>query len=121
MRLARRCDIIQQMAVTTLPIAEILPEEVLSEFCYRWQVAEVALFGSVLRDDFAPDSDVDVLVTLAPNIRRGLFDWEKMRSELEKMTGRKIDLVSRESLELSRDRKRRNAILESARVIHVER
>jgi uncharacterized protein len=91
----------------------------IAEFCRRWKITEFALFGSVLRDDFRPDSDVDVLVTFAPDAEWGLFDMVDMQDELEKIFGRKVDLVSRRGIEASRNYLRRKAILSSAEVIHV--
>ena len=93
--------------------------EKVADFCKRWKVTEFALFGSVLRDDFSPDSDVDVLVTFAPDARWGLFDLVRMESELEGIFGRKVELVSRRGLESSANHLRRRAILESAQVVHV--
>jgi len=91
----------------------------IAEFCRRWKITEFALFGSVLRDDFRPDSDVDVLVTFAPDAEWSLFDMVDMQDELEKTFGRKVDLVSRRGIEASRNYLRRKAILSSAEVIHV--
>jgi predicted nucleotidyltransferase len=91
----------------------------IAEFCRRWKIAEFALFGSVLRDDFRLDSDVDVLVTFAPDAEWGLFDMVDMQDALEKIFGRKVDLVSRRGIEASRNYIRRKAILSSAEVIHV--
>ena len=91
----------------------------IAEFCRRWKITEFALFGSVLRDDFRPDSDVDVLVTFAPDAEWSLFVMVDMQDELEKTFGRKVDLVSRRGIEASRNYLRRKAILSSAEVIHV--
>ena len=57
-----------------------IPSDHIATFCKRWRVAELALFGSVVRDDFSPDSDVDVLVSFDPGARRTLFDMVRMRS-----------------------------------------
>lgn len=70
-----------------------LPMEQIQAFCDRWQIIEFALFGSVLRDDFRPDSDIDVLVTFAPEAKRGLSETLQMRDELRAMFDRKIDLI----------------------------
>lgn len=91
----------------------------LSQYCRRWKIAEFALFGSVLRDDFRPDSDVDCLVTFAPKSVWTLFDLARMQSELEVLFGRKVHLVSRRGLEFSRNYLRRDAILSSAEVVDV--
>ena len=68
------------------------------EFCKRWQIVEFAIFGSVLRDDFYVDSDIDVLVTLSPDRKWSLFDLMDMQNELELMFGRSVDLVEKRSL-----------------------
>ncbi|HEY9812242.1 MAG TPA: nucleotidyltransferase family protein [Candidatus Sericytochromatia bacterium] len=96
-----------------------IPTDKIADFCQRWQITEFAFFGSVLRDDFRPDSDVDILVTFAPNAHRTLFDLVDMQDELEAMFRRKVDLVSRRGIEQSRNYLRRKAILSSAEVIYV--
>jgi len=90
----------------------------LGAFCRRWRIAELALFGSVLRDDFAPGSDVDALVRFGPDARWQFEDLDAMRRELEAQFGRPVDLVDRAVLEHSRNYLRRRAILDSARVIY---
>jgi predicted nucleotidyltransferase len=95
-----------------------LPNERIAEFCRKWKVAEFALFGSVLRDDFRPDSDVDVLLTFAPDSRVSLFDFVDMQDELEAAFGRRVDVVSRRGVELSENPYRRSSILDSARVVY---
>ncbi len=95
-----------------------IPREKIVDFCGRWQVNELALFGSVLRDDFGPDSDVDVLVRFTSDARRTLFDLVRMEEELKSILGREIDLVSREAIEKSRNYIRRKAILESAEIVY---
>jgi len=96
-----------------------LPYGQIAEFCRKWNVSEFALFGSVLRDDFRPDSDVDVLVTFAsPALTPSLFEHVDMQDELEALLGRKVDVVSRKGVEQSTNRFRRRAILESARIIY---
>lgn len=62
----------------------------LQEFCDRWQIVEFALFGSVLRDDFQPTSDVDVLITCAPNAHKGLLTLARIKHELEDLLGREV-------------------------------
>jgi len=76
--------------VKSLPI--ILPLDAVGEFCRRNGIRRLALFGSVLRDDFTPDSDVDFLVEYAPEARVGLFDLVGMELELSEILGRKADL-----------------------------
>lgn len=86
----------------------------LRAFYQRWGVAELALFGSVLRDDFRADSDVDIIVTFVPDARHGLFDLMAMEEELAVLFGRPVDLVTRRSVEESDNWIRRRAILDSA-------
>ena len=90
----------------------------IGEFCKKWEVAEFAVFGSALRADFGPDSDIDVLVTFKPDSKRSLFELAQMQEELEGMFGRQVDLVTRSGIESSRNYLRRKAILSSARVVH---
>ncbi len=97
-----------------------LPYEQIAEFCRKWNVSEFALFGSVLRDDFRPDSDVDVLLTWADDARISLFDYGPMKDELEAIFGRRVDLVSREGIQQSRNWIRKKEILGSARVIYAD-
>ena len=95
-----------------------IPREQINEFCRRWRIVELALFGSVLRDDFGSDSDLDVLVSFERETRPTLFDMIHMEEELKKIFGREIDLVSRRGIEASRNNLRRKAILESAEVVY---
>ncbi|HBH29992.1 MAG TPA: nucleotidyltransferase [Desulfofustis sp.] len=95
-----------------------ISKETIAEFCGRWGIAEFALFGSVLRDDFGPDSDIDVLVKFDPEAAHSLFDLVRMEDELSELIGRKVDIVSRGGIEASRNPLRRDAILASAKVIY---
>ena len=95
-----------------------VPKKKIADFCRRWKIIEFALFGSVLREDFHPKSDIDVLVTFAPDARWSLFDHVEMQDELKALFGRNVDLVSRRGIERSRNPIRRKEILESAEVIY---
>lgn len=88
------------------------------EFCRRWKITEFALFGSVLRDDFRPDSDVDVLVTFDPAARLSLFDLVDMEEQLKAIFGRNVDLVERKAVERSANYIRRRHILNSTVTIY---
>ena len=90
----------------------------LAEFCRRWKIVELALFGSVLRSDFKPDSDVDMLVSFAADAQWSLLDHVRMQDELSDLLKRNVDLVSRKGIEKSRNYIRRRAILESSEVIY---
>lgn len=87
----------------------------LASFCKRWQVRELALFGSVVRGDFSPESDVDVLVTFAEDAPWSLWDWGDMMAELKAIVGREVDLVEKDAV---RNPYRREAILREHRVIY---
>jgi len=87
----------------------------IEEFCRKWSIAELALFGSVLRSDFRPDSDIDVLVTFAHDAKWDLLDFVTMKDELETLFGRSVDLVEKPAL---RNPIRRKAILASQEVIY---
>ncbi|MGI9182892.1 MAG: nucleotidyltransferase family protein [Longimicrobiaceae bacterium] len=95
-----------------------IPQERVEEFCRRWKVSELALFGSVLRDDFRPDSDVDVLVTFAPDAEWDLFDLLRMQSELKDIFGRPVDMVERAAVERSDNYIRRNSVLRTAQTLY---
>ena len=95
-------------------IAIEIPKERLREFCRKWKVTELSLFGSVTRpEEFRDDSDVDVLVTFALDAPWSLFDWVTMENELAAIFGRKVDLVERPAVEKSDNRFRRRSILSS--------
>jgi uncharacterized protein len=87
----------------------------IAEFCQRWKIVEFALFGSVLREDFRPDSDIDVLLTFAPNLHVTWDAWTAMQEEIEVLLGRKVDLVSKEYL---KNPYRRYEILNTCQVIY---
>lgn len=94
-----------------------MPPELL-DFCDRWRIEEVALFGSILRDDFADRSDVDLLVRWEPDTHWTLLDRADMKYELEALLDRRVDLVSRRAIEQSENPLRRAAILNTARTIY---
>lgn len=95
-----------------------LPKNKIITFCKKWDITELALFGSALRDDFNSESDIDFLVTFTPEADWGLLDHVKMEMELEKIIGRKVDLVTKRSIERSQNPIRKKAILESAKVFY---
>lgn len=90
----------------------------LAAFCRRWQVTRLAVFGSVLRPDFRPDSNIDLLVTFAPDAQWSLLDHVRMQDELSELLGRPVDLISQRGLERSANYIRRKAILETAETIY---
>ncbi len=99
---------------------KLTPEQ-LAEFCQRRQVIELALFGSVLRDDFDHHSDIDLLVTFEPGAPVSLLDVVDMQYELEALCDRPIDILTRKSVATSSNWIRRQAILNSAEIIYESR
>ena len=88
-----------------------IPIEKISKFCEKWDVAEFALFGSVIREDFSSQSDIDVMVTFSPNAKRTLFHLGRMRAELSDILGRGV--------ESGRNHIRKDEILRTAKTIYV--
>ncbi|MBL8157158.1 MAG: nucleotidyltransferase domain-containing protein [Anaerolineae bacterium] len=105
-----------EAVITPIPV----PMEAIRAYCQKWQVRELALFGSILRADFSAESDVDVLVEFQEGRRYTLADLVQMGDELEALFGRKADLIDRSAVEASRNYLRRRSILDSARVIYAE-
>ena len=95
-----------------------IPRKKLASFCRRWKISELALFGSVLREDFRPNSDVDLLVSFSPQAKISLFDLVRMQNELQEIFGRKVDLVERRAIERSENYIRRKNILSKTKVIY---
>ena len=95
-----------------------LPMEAIRAFCEKWGVVELALFGSVLREDFGPGSDVDVLYRLDPTAEAAPFDTFAMEDELTSIFGRPVDFVSRAAVESGENWYRRKSILNSSKVIY---
>src|SRR4051812_29231915 len=98
-----------------------LDDDAIRDFCRTFRVRELSVFGSVLREDFRPDSDVDFLFTLDDPSRLTFQSWEEMENSLAAIVGRKVDLVPRRSVEASENPYRRNHILGTARPVYVER
>lgn len=92
-----------------------IPRKKIAEFCKRWSITEFSIFGSVLREDFRPDSDIDVLISIDPDAQIGLLEIAQMQIELENLFKRSVDLVEKEGL---RNPSRRDEILSTAQVIY---
>jgi predicted nucleotidyltransferase len=101
-------------------IVSTLPSKDLERFCLRWKIRELAVFGSALRDDYRPESDVDVLVTFSDASQWGLFDHAQMQQELQTLLHRKVDLVSRRALRQTRNVIIRDEILRTAKTFFSE-
>ena len=97
------------------PLQINVDKRLIAEFCLKWSIREFSIFGSALRDDFRPDSDVDVLVSFAADAQWSLFDIVQMQDELKAIFGREVDLVEKEAL---RNPFRRRAILSGREVLY---
>ncbi len=97
-------------------IAQI-PADEIARFCRRWKVSQLSLFGSALRDDFGPDSDLDILIAFAQGAEWSLLDHVQMQNELQTLLHRNVDLISKRAIERSSNWLRRQEILNTAQVI----
>ena len=102
-------------------IRDLVPRSSLSRLCRRWRITELTLFGSSLRADFRPESDIDLLVTFAPDAMWSAWDLVTIEAELTALFGRKVDLVERAAVERSENWIRRRHILAHAETLYVER
>ena len=98
-----------------------LGSEAIREFCRKWKIRELRVFGSILRDDFGPQSDVDFLADFLDEEDRDLSDHFDMEEELAAIIGRPVDLVSRSAVEASRNRFYKKEILSTSEPIHAAR
>jgi len=105
----------KQSVIVGIIIMLRIPDDKISDFCHRWKITELALFGSILRDDFGPDSDVDVLVSFTDDAGWSLFDLVDMIDELKAIFGREVDLVEKKAL---RNPFRRQTILQDREIIY---
>ncbi len=103
-----------------LPTSLKVSEQAIKAFCHRWNVVELDMFGSALRPDFGPDSDVDLLVVYADDAHPTLFDEGQMQEELEVLFARPVHFMTKRAVERSDNPIRRKAILESAMPVYVE-
>ena len=92
-----------------------LPDEKIADVCQRWKITEFAVFGSVLREDFGPDSDIDVLVTFQDDAPWSMWDLLDMRKELKDLFGRNVDIVEKDAL---RNPFRKQEILRKHKVVY---
>jgi len=102
-----------------MPARIPIDRQAIAEFCQRHRIRKLSLFGSVLRDDFGPDSDVDVLVTFSDEAEWTLFHLVEMEEELALIFDRDVDLVVKKGIERSPNHLRRRAILNSAEPVYV--
>ncbi len=85
------------------------------QLCERWQIERLSLFGSVLRDDFGTDSDIDVLVNLRDDAAWSLWDWIEMNEEMQQLFGREVDVFDESGLT---NPFRRQRILDTREIVH---
>jgi predicted nucleotidyltransferase len=97
-------------------IANISIKEI-AKFCQRWKIRELALFGSALRDDFGPDSDLDILIDFDVDAEWGLLEHVQMQQELQTLLHRNVDLISKRGLEYSQNWLRRQEILNTTQIL----
>ena len=102
------------------PIVSIGQDRI-ANFCRQWKIRELSLFGSVLRNDFSSESDIDVLANFFPEADWGLLEHAQMQDELKEIFGRKVDLVSQRGLVRSENWIRKREILETAEILYAER
>jgi len=96
---------------------EVSPEA-LATFCQRWHIARLEVFGSVLREDFGSQSDIDFLVSFEPGEGPAGLEWFRLEEELAQLVGRKVDVLNRRVVEKSRNLYRRHHILSEATTVH---
>lgn len=96
-----------------------LLQQALAAFCQKWKIQEMSVFGSVLREDFRPDSDIDVMVTFADDSTWGILELVRIKRKLQTLLGREVDLLTKKSIEQSNNWIRRQEILGTAQVIYV--
>lgn len=96
---------------------DITPKQ-LEEFCQQSKITELCLFGSILRDDFRPDSDIDILVTFTPNINLSLLQFVDLEYQLQNLLKRKVDLLEKSVVEKDFNWIRRQEILNNYQVIY---
>jgi len=87
----------------------------LAELCRRWKIRELAVFGSVLREDFGPESDIDVLLTFEPHVHLGIDEYIDLQADLVGLFGREVDIVNKRTL---RNPYLRHRVLTTRRVLH---
>jgi|ERR1043166_944683 predicted nucleotidyltransferase len=108
------------MTVSPPTLQVSLPLEIIEDFCRRWRISRLEVFGSALREDFRADSDLDLIATFAAQARWSLLDRVHMKHELEDLLGRKVDLLNRRALENPRSNRRAREILAQTQLLYAE-
>ena len=96
-----------------------IPQDKIADFCNKWRIRKLSLFGSVLQESFRQDSDIDVMIDFDSGATHSLFDMIAMTDELKDIFGRDVDLINRQDIERSRNYIRRKEILSSTEPIYV--
>ena len=110
-----------KVSFADVPSVSAVDTEAINQFCRKWHVREMALFGSVLRDDFAADSDIDILLTFEPDAEPGILEWQKAHQELSELFNRNVDLTMMGGLLSWRTlRSVREQILREAKVVYAD-
>jgi uncharacterized protein len=104
-----------------LPHGLTLPGESLTKLCQHWQIVELSLFGSILREDFNADSDIDVLVKFSEEAKITFFDLDVIEQQLTQLFHRPVDVVTKQAIEQSYNPIRRKNILNNSKVIYEQR
>ncbi|MEQ8386445.1 MAG: nucleotidyltransferase domain-containing protein [Coleofasciculus sp. A1-SPW-01] len=106
-----------------IPIAHglMISGESLKKLCQHWQIVELSLFGSILREDFNADSDIDVLVEFAAAARITFFDLDVIEQQLSQLFNRPVDVVTKPAIQQSHNPIRRQNILANSKVIYEQR
>ncbi|MBD0344350.1 MAG: nucleotidyltransferase domain-containing protein [Coleofasciculus sp. Co-bin14] len=105
----------------SLPRGLTLPGKSLTKLCQHWQIVELSLFGSILREDFNADSDIDVLVKFSEEARITFFDFDVIEQQLSQLFQRPVDVVTKQAIEQSHNPIRRKNILDNSKVIYKQR
>jgi hypothetical protein len=95
-----------------------IPKREIAAFCKRWKVVELSLFGSAVRSDFSPDSDIDTLISFSSQSEWSLFDHIQMKQELKELFGHDVDLITQRVLEQSHNELLRAEILKGIQVVY---
>ncbi|MBE9047259.1 nucleotidyltransferase domain-containing protein [Pleurocapsales cyanobacterium LEGE 10410] len=109
------------MMPTNIDLRLKIPSLKLEEICQQWQIVELALFGSILKDDFNPKSDIDILVSFADGAKITFFDLNIIEEQLSNLFNRPVDLVTKQAVEQSHNWIRKENILDNSIVIYEQR
>lgn len=97
-----------------------LDSRAIEDFCRTWKIRELSVFGSVLRDDFGPQSDIDFLVSFDPDAEWDLSDHVEIQEELARLVGRPVDLLSRYAVETDPNWVFRNSVISNTELVYAE-